>query len=108
MPATIITSDCRGVARGATGWLGNFSVTVDQAAAASPASRTHYLWGEGKNGTTSRCDVLLDLTGRAPLFPSHEVRQGYLRADPRDAAMLGAQLARIQAGCKDCHAKWRD
>jgi protein tyrosine phosphatase (PTP) superfamily phosphohydrolase (DUF442 family) len=31
-----------------------------------------------------------------------------LVADPRDAAMLGAQLARIQAGCKDCHAKWRD
>jgi ferredoxin len=83
----------KGVARAATGWLGNFSVTVDQAAAASPASRTHYLWGEGKNGTTSRCDVLLDLTGRAPLFPSHELRQGYLRADPRDAVAVAKAIA---------------
>ena len=31
-----------------------------------------------------------------------------LLADPRDAAMLGPQLARIQAGCKECHVKWRD
>ncbi|MCX8134371.1 MAG: 4Fe-4S dicluster domain-containing protein [Roseococcus sp.] len=83
----------KGVARAATGWLGQFSVTVDQAAAASPASRTHYLWGEGRNGTTSRCDILLDLTGRAPLFPSHEVRQGYLRADPRDAAAVAKAVA---------------
>jgi ferredoxin len=83
----------KGVARGATGWLGNFTVTVDQAAAASPASRTHYLWGEGRNGTTSRCDIILDLTGRAPLFPSHELRQGYLRADPRDAAAVAKAVA---------------
>jgi protein tyrosine phosphatase (PTP) superfamily phosphohydrolase (DUF442 family) len=31
-----------------------------------------------------------------------------LVADPRDAAMLGPQLARIAAGCRDCHVKWRD
>jgi cytochrome c556 len=31
-----------------------------------------------------------------------------LLADPRDAAMLSPQLARIGAGCKDCHVKWRD
>lgn len=31
-----------------------------------------------------------------------------LLADARDAAMLGPQLARIQAGCRECHVKWRD
>jgi protein tyrosine phosphatase (PTP) superfamily phosphohydrolase (DUF442 family) len=31
-----------------------------------------------------------------------------LLADPRDAAMLSPQLARIGAGCKECHVKWRD
>lgn len=81
----------RGRAKAATGWLGNFSVTVDGAAAASPASRGEYLWGTGKDGTQSRCDVILDLSGRAPLF--HETRQGYLRADPSDGAAVARAVA---------------
>ena len=81
----------RGRARMATGWLGNFSVTVDGTAAASPASRAEYLWGTGKDGTESRCDVILDLTGRAALF--HETRQGYLRAGPNDAAAVARAVA---------------
>ena len=81
----------RGRARAATGWLGNFSVTIDGYAAASPASRAEYLWGEGKSGAQSRCDVILDLTGRAPLF--HETRQGYLHADPADAAAVARAVA---------------
>jgi ferredoxin len=37
--------------------------------------------------------MILDLTGGPPLFPAHEVRLGYLRADPADAAAV-AKLAR--------------
>ena len=81
----------RGRARSATGWLGQFSVTVDGTAAASPASRGAYLWGAGKDGTQSRCDVILDLSGRPALF--HETRQGYLRADPADAAAVARAVA---------------
>lgn len=81
----------RGRARSATGFLGDFTVTVDDTAAASPASRGTYLWGEGKAGTQSRCDVILDLSGRPALF--HETRQGYLRADPRDAAAVARAMA---------------
>lgn len=81
----------RGRARSATGFLGDFTVTVDDTAAASPASRAAYLWGEGKNGTQSRCDVILDLSGRPALF--HETRQGYLRADPGDAAAVARAMA---------------
>jgi ferredoxin len=83
----------RGRARAATGWLGNFSVTVDGYAAAAPSSRDVYRWGRGQDGAQSRCDVILDLTGGPPLFPAHEVRLGYLRADPGDAAAV-ARLAR--------------
>src|SRR4029453_15403879 len=39
-----------------------------------------------RNGATSRCDIVLDLSGGAPLFPAHDLRDGYLRADPGDAA----------------------
>jgi ferredoxin len=83
----------KGRARAATGWLGAFEVTVDGAAMPRPSSRARYEWGPGKDGATSRADLVLDLTGGAPLFPAHEVRQGYLRADPADAAAVERAIA---------------
>lgn len=84
----------RGRARAATGWLGNFEVVVDGYAAPAPSSRAALRWGPGRDGAKSRCDVLLDLTGGTPLFPTHEVRQGYLRANPADAAAVERAIAR--------------
>ncbi len=86
----------KGRARAATGWLGAFEVTVDGAAMPRPSSRARFDWGPGKDGAVSRADIVLDLTGNAPLFPTHEVRQGYLRADPADAAAVERAIA--QAG----------
>ena len=83
----------RGRARGATGWLGNFAVTVDGFAAAAPSSRAAYRWGTSRDGAVSRCDVILDLSGGPPLFPAHEVRLGYLRADPSDAGAVARAAA---------------
>jgi len=83
----------KGRARAATGWLGAFEVAVDGAAMPRPSSRARYEWGPGKDGAISRADVVLDLTGGAPLFPAHEVRQGYLRADPADAAAVERAIA---------------
>ncbi len=41
----------------------------------------------------SRCDLVLDLSGGAALFTAADLRDGYLRADPRDpAAVLRAVL----------------
>ena len=78
----------RGRARTATGWLGAFEVTVDGYAAPAPSSRAAYVWGPARDGARSRCDIILDLTGASPLFPAAETRQGYLRADPADAAAV--------------------
>jgi ferredoxin len=83
----------RGRARAATGWLGAFEVTVDGHAAPSPSSRATYRWGPARDGARSRCDVILDLSGRPPLFPAHEVRQGYLRADPADPEAVAKAAA---------------
>jgi len=83
----------RGRATGATGWLGAFEVVVDLYAMPRPSSRAAYAWGPSRDGARSRCDILLDLTGGAPLFPAHEVRQGYLRADPADAAAVERAVA---------------
>jgi ferredoxin len=84
----------RGRARAASGWLGAFEVLVDGFAAPSPASRGALRWGRPRDGAKSSCDVLLDLTGAAPLFSAHEVRQGYLRADPADSAAVAEAVWR--------------
>ena len=86
----------RGRARAATGWLGAFELVVDGHAMPRPSSRGAYAWGPAKDGARSTCDVILDLTGGTPLFPSHEVRLGYLRCDPADGAALARAIA--QAG----------
>lgn len=72
----------RGTIRTARGHLGAFELVVDDSSAASPASRAHLVWGSAKDGAVSRCDIVIDLTGGTPLFPAHDLREGYLRADP--------------------------
>ncbi|MBM3598547.1 MAG: 4Fe-4S dicluster domain-containing protein [Alphaproteobacteria bacterium] len=83
----------RGTVRQAKGHLGKFEVTVDGYAQSAPSSRGGFRFGDEKNGTTSHCDIILDVSGTAPLFPAPDLREGYVRADPRDqAAVLRAVL----------------
>ncbi len=82
----------RGRARQASGWLGAFEVVLDGFAEPAPSSRVAWLFGPGRDGLISRCDILIDLTGGQPLFPAHELRSGYLRADPDPPAAV-AELA---------------
>jgi len=70
--------------RSATGAFGGFSVTFDGLAEARPEGRGALAFTDPRDGGTAECDVILDLGGNAPLFPAHEKRDGYLRADPRD------------------------
>jgi len=83
----------KGTIRSAKGHLGAFELSIDDYAAPLPSSRDRFVWGAAKDGATSRCDLVIDLSGRAPLFPAHDLRDGYLRADPGDpAAVLRALL----------------
>lgn len=83
----------KGNVRAASGHLGAFEVTVDDFAPASPSSRGELTFGAPRDGAKSRCDLILDLSGGAPLFSAADLRDGYLRADPGDpAAMLKAVL----------------
>ncbi len=78
----------QGTVRGATGHLGAFELRIDDYALPAPSSRTRLVFGPARDGATSTCDLVLDLTGGTPLFPAHELRSGYLRADPRDPAAV--------------------
>lgn len=74
----------QGTIAAATGHLGNFTLQVDDYALPAPSSRHRLVFGPARNGATSTCDVILDLSGGTPLFTAHDLRAGYVRADPRD------------------------
>jgi ferredoxin len=77
----------------AKGFLGAFDIVVDDCATPEPSSRGAMRFGPARNGAKSQCDILLDISGGAPLFPAPDLREGYLRADPGDpAAVLRATL----------------
>ncbi|WP_018260498.1 4Fe-4S binding protein [Methylobacterium sp. WSM2598] len=82
----------KGTIRRAGGHLGAFTLGIDAYALPRPSSRERLLFGEGHDGATSTCDIVIDVSGEAPLFPAHALRSGYLRADPRDPAAVAAVL----------------
>jgi ferredoxin len=83
----------KGTVRSAKGYLGAFEITVDDFAQALPSSRSVLSFGPARDGAISRCDVVLDLSASAPMFPAFELRDGYLRADPGSpAAVMSAVL----------------
>ncbi|MBP5856620.1 4Fe-4S dicluster domain-containing protein [Marivibrio halodurans] len=85
----------RGRVAGASGHLGGFEIVVDRYAPLDPASRGELAWGRPSNQAASQCDIILDMSGEAPLFPAHEKRDGYIRVDPSDP--VAVQKAILQA-----------
>ena len=83
----------KGTIRAAKGHLGAFELTVDGYAQPAPSSRGALAFAAPRDGAVSKCDLVLDLSGGAPLFTASDLRDGYLRADPGDgAAVLKAVL----------------
>ncbi len=75
--------------RRATGSLGRFEVAIDGFREVIAGGRGTFDLTAPRDGAASACDVIVDLSGEAPLFPAHEKREGYLRADPgRPAAVF--------------------
>src|ERR1700687_5064725 len=70
----------KGTVRNAHGYLGHFELAIDDYALPSPSSRARLVFGPSRDGATSTCDLILDLSGGTPMLPAHELRPGYLRA----------------------------
>src|SRR5436190_3736087 len=83
----------KGTVRNARGHLGAFELTIDDYALPLPSSRAKLVFGASRDGATSTCDLILDLSGGSPLFPAHDLRPGYLRADPADRAAVERAIA---------------
>jgi ferredoxin len=83
----------QGIVKSAKGHLGAFEIAVDGYAQPLPSPRGALTFGPARDGAVSRCDLILDLSGGAPLFSAPDLRDGYLRVDPGDpAAVLRAVL----------------
>lgn len=99
-PASAEIPVLRGSVVKAKGHLGAFELTIDDYALPSPSSRGSFRWGPSMDGAVSRCDLVLDVTGKPGLF-GQVARPGYLRADPADAAAverLAAEAAGLVGG----------
>ena len=82
----------RGTLRRLSGALGGFEVAIDGFRALIPAGRGAFAFSAPVDEAASACDIVLDLSGRdAPITASH-VREGYLRADPRQPEAVGAAI----------------
>lgn len=85
-----------GKVRTATGVLGSFALTVDEFAAPAPSSRGALRFGPGRDGATSECHIIVDLTGGAPLFAADDLRPGYLRSDPASTTAVDAIISQAR------------
>lgn len=81
-----------GQLRNAKGALGQFDVTIDRLQMIEPGGRGARALSDPRDGGVSQCDILLDLRGGTPLFPAHEKREGYLRAEPGHSPAVAAAV----------------
>lgn len=82
----------KGTIAAAKGHLGAFEIVVNGYAPTVPSSRAELRFEAGRDGAASRCDLILDLSGGAPLFPAPAKRDGYLRPDPKNPAEVQKAL----------------
>jgi ferredoxin len=90
----------RGLIRSAKGHFGAFELVVDAYAAPAASVDGLIAFESPYDHAVSRCDIILDLSGGAPLFPAPDLRDGYLRADPchRDSWLAAVAQARESVG----------
>lgn len=84
-----------GKIRGAKGSLGGFELYIDAYGMMDPSARDAMRFEALRDGASTTCDLVFDMTGDAPLFIDGEGRDGYLRADPAHPAGLAEAMFKI-------------
>ena len=79
----------------ASGHLGQFEVTIEKFAPATPSSKAALKFEDDPKAGTSVCDLILDLRGGQPLFPAPDKRDGYFNPDPGNPALVTDALLRL-------------
>ena len=98
-PAATVFPIVKGTIRNARGHFGAFELTIDDYAAPRPSSRDRFVFEAPRDGATSRCDLVLDLSGEAAAVS---------RARPaRRLSPRGSQRSRRGAARGACRARSR-
>jgi ferredoxin len=84
-----------GRVRGARGSLGGFELNIDSYGALVPSARNAMLFEALRNGAATKCDLIFDMTGDAPLFIDGDGRDGYVRADPAHPAGIVEAMFKV-------------
>jgi ferredoxin len=82
----------RGTIAAAKGHLGAFEIVIDGYAPAIPSSRATLAFETTRKTATTRCGLILDLSGSTPLFAGGERRDGYRHPDPHNPAAVQKAL----------------
>ena len=82
----------RGVISELRGHLGAFEAAIDGYAPARPSSREKLEFAAPQKRAELACDVILDITGDAPLLATPEKRDGYFNPDPGNPALVQRAL----------------
>ena len=78
----------KGRIRSAKGHVGAFELTVDGYAQPAPSSRGALAFAPARDGASSRCDLILDLSGGTPLIRVFEAEE------PRTRPACAGDLSR--------------
>ena len=88
LPHVVDFAIYQGTMKKVSGALGHFNVEVDNYAPVLPSSRGAPEFVMAKDGAKSRCSLILDMSGEAPLVSGHEKRDGYIHVDAGDPAAV--------------------
>jgi ferredoxin len=80
IPADLPFPVAKGRAVRASGHFGAYDVVLDRYRAPREGGEL----APPRDGALSRCDLILDLSAGAPLFPAHEARDGYFKPLPEE------------------------
>ncbi|MFQ5625792.1 MAG: 4Fe-4S dicluster domain-containing protein [Methyloligellaceae bacterium] len=94
-PSTVNVPIYKGRVTAARGALGNFEITVDGYAPALPSSRQELGFLMERNAASSKCELIFDMSGGAPLFPAASRRDGYFHVDPNHPAGVASAMFEI-------------
>ena len=84
-----------GRVRAVSGSLGKFEVTADGVAELLPGGREGMQFGPSRDGGVSDCDLILAISGDAPLVAGHRKRDGYFHVDPADPAAVSRAMFEV-------------
>ncbi len=81
-PSVVDVPVFKGNIKAAAGHLGAFEIVVDGYAPAVPSSKAALDFIMPRDGASSTCSIIIDVSGNDPLFATGNRRDGYFHVDP--------------------------